>query len=225
MDSLLRNIKIQIPEQIFLKDPDSTALGKRIIENSIELIHELGFEAFTFKKLGERIGSPESTLYRYFENKHKLLVYLVNWYWGWLEYRLVFATANLPSTELKVNKAIEMVTQKVEQDSNFVHINEALLNQIVISESTKAFLTKEVDEENKAGYFRSYYRLCKRLSDLFIELKADFKYPNTLATTIIEGVHMQKFFSEHMPRFTDCGKGEQTETKFFTQMAFSLLKI
>jgi len=224
MRSLLGNIKIQIPEGVYLKDPDSTVLGKRIVQNGIEMIDHLGFEAFTFKKLGNKIGSPESTIYRYFENKHKLLVYLINWYWGWLEYKLVFSTANLPSAEEKLKNAIKVIAEEVNQDSDFSHINERLLQQIVISESTKAFLTKEIDEENKLGYFSSYKRLCQRISDIILELEPGFKHPHTLVSTIIEGTHLQKYFSVHLPSLTDCGKNNNNETKFFTEMAFSLLK-
>jgi len=92
MEHLLQTVTIKINEKIFLKDPESSDLGKRIVENSILMISEMGFECFTFKKLGIKIGSNESSIYRYFENKHKLLLYLTSWYWGWLEYQLVFAT-------------------------------------------------------------------------------------------------------------------------------------
>ncbi|GAK93236.1 hypothetical protein JCM19298_1955 [Nonlabens ulvanivorans] len=82
MDQLLQNLKVQINDKIFVKDPESSELGQRIISNSITMIHEMGFEQFTFKKLGKLIGSNESSIYRYFENKHKLLLYLTSWYWG-----------------------------------------------------------------------------------------------------------------------------------------------
>ena len=76
MQDLLANIKIQVNPKTYVKDPETSDLGKKIIKNSILLIDEIGFEEFTFKKLGEKIGSNESSIYRYFENKHKLLVYL-----------------------------------------------------------------------------------------------------------------------------------------------------
>ena len=85
MKTLLSNIKIEIPTGIYLKDPESSTLGKKIIENSIILLEEIGFEDFNFKKLGANIGSNESSIYRYFESKHKLLMYLTAWYWGWVE--------------------------------------------------------------------------------------------------------------------------------------------
>ena len=95
MKTLLSNLKIDINDKIYLKDPESSDLGKRIIEHSINLIDDIGFDSFTFKKLGAIIGSNESSIYRYFESKHKLLLYLTSWYWGWLEYQLVFSTTNM----------------------------------------------------------------------------------------------------------------------------------
>ena len=74
MDSILNNLKIQVNSKIYVKDPETSTLGKKIIEHSILLINEIGFEEFTFKKLGELIGSNESSIYRYFENKHIFLV-------------------------------------------------------------------------------------------------------------------------------------------------------
>ena len=95
MHNLLSNIKISVPENIYIKDPESSELGKRIVKHSILLINDIGFDAFTFKKLGEKIGSNESSIYRYFESKHKLLLYLSSWYWAWIEYQLVFETHSI----------------------------------------------------------------------------------------------------------------------------------
>ena len=57
MKNLLSNLKIEIPCGIYIKDPETSDLGKRIIEHSIVLIEEIGFEKFNFKKLGQKIGS------------------------------------------------------------------------------------------------------------------------------------------------------------------------
>ena len=163
MDRLLSTIKIQVNENLYNKDPETSELGKKIIENSIKLIHEIGVEAFTFKKLGKEIQSNESSIYRYLENKHKLLLYLTSWYWSWIEYQLVFSTFNVNSPTEKIEKSIEILTQTISQDSNYGHINEVLLNQIIINEFSKSYLTKEVDSENKEGYFSVFKILVKRL--------------------------------------------------------------
>lgn len=153
MKTLLSNIKIEIPTGIYLKDPESSTLGKKIIENSIILLEEIGFEDFNFKKLGANIGSNESSIYRYFESKHKLLMYLTAWYWGgWVEYQLVIETYSITDTTEKLKKAIEVVTKTTEQDNKYSHINEVLLNSIIINENSKVYYTKDVDEDNKEAF-------------------------------------------------------------------------
>ena len=74
MKELLKTLQIKVNDKTYLKDPETSDLGKRIVEHSIILINEIGFEAFTFRKLGLKINSNESSIYRYFENKHKLLL-------------------------------------------------------------------------------------------------------------------------------------------------------
>ena len=75
MERLFQSVRITINDKLYVKDPESSNLGKRIVEESILMINDIGFESFTFKKLGQKIGSNESSIYRYFENKHKLLLY------------------------------------------------------------------------------------------------------------------------------------------------------
>jgi hypothetical protein len=223
MQSLLYNLQLRLPQQLYVKDPESSDLGKKIIKNSIELIVELGFEAFTFKKLGQKIGSPESTIYRYFENKHKLLVYLSSWYWAWLEYKVVFSTVNVASATTRLHQALTAICETVKQDQRFGHINEEQLQQIVISESSKAFLTKEVDKENKSGYFISYKNLCARLVEIINAINPNYEFAHTLVSTLLEGIHQQKFFGQHLPALTDVKKDDKAVQRFFETMTLSTL--
>lgn len=203
MKNLLSNIKIAVNNKLYVKDPETSELGKKIIENSILLIDEIGFEQFTFKKLGERIQSNESSIYRYFENKHKLLVYLSSWYWTWIDYNLVFSTANISNAEEKLEKAIRIVTQNITDDLNTPHINEAILNRIIISEFTKTFLTKEVDEENKEGFFLIYKCVVNRLIEIINEVNPNYVYSKTLASSIVEGALHQQFLKQHFKTITN----------------------
>lgn len=222
MERLMQSIKIGINEKIYVKDPESSDLGKRIVEQSILMIHEMGFESFTFRKLGEQIHSNESSVYRYFENKHKLLLYLASWYWGWLEYKMVFATNGIPDPVEKLRRAIEILTQTVKEDITFSHVNEVLLNKIVINEYSKSYLTKEVDQENKEGYFVIYKRLVQRLHEMIIAVDKDYPYPSSLASTILEGSLHQYFLKEHFPNLTDCDD-HITPTQYFTDLVFRTL--
>jgi AcrR family transcriptional regulator len=223
----LGNNKVQlaVQESLFIKNPDSSKLGRIIITNSIELIEEIGFEAFNFKKLGKRIGSPECTIYRYFENKQKVLLYLTSWYWSWLEYKMDFAITNVLDPQLKLSKAIEVLTETVEQDLSFSHINEFLLNRIVISESVKSLFTREVDSENAAGVFKVYKRIVQRVSDMILSINKDFEYPHMLVSIVIEGSHQQRYFADHLPGLTDIIEGKGGVTDFFNKMVFKTIDI
>ena len=224
MESLFHSVRITINDKLYVKDPESSNLGKRIVEESILMINDIGFESFTFKKLGQQIGSNESSIYRYFENKHKLLLYLASWYWGWLEYQLVFATNSIPDAKTKLERAIEIMTQATEIDLAFTHINEILLNKIVINEYSKSYLTKEVDQENKEGYFVIYKRLVNRMSLIINEVNADYPYSSSLASTIIEGALHQYFLMDHFSSLTSCNK-TITPTEYFKHLAFNTLNI
>ena len=223
MDELLSKVQIQVNEKIYLKNPESSDLGKRIITGSIEMINEIGFECFTFRKLGQRIKSTEASIYRYFESKHKLLLYLTAWYWGWMEYRLVFSLANIDSPVERLSRAITLLTEKVEEDSSFTHINEKKLFRIVIAESSKAYLTKDVDQENKEGVFIGYKQLVSRVSSIIKEITPGYKYPNMLVSTIIEGAHNQRFFAEHLPRLTDIIEGEDSISCFYKNLVLNAI--
>lgn len=211
-------IHIKINEKLYTKNPDSSNLGRKIISNSIEMIDELGFEGFTFRKLGVKIGSNESSIYRYFESKHALLVYLVNWYWSWIEYRLVFKTANLNSPKEQLHTAIELLTEGVTEDNSFSYVNEIKLHQIIIKESSKAYYTKDVDKENSKGYYKTYKRVVERVSDFVLAINPKFEFPHMLISTIIEGAQHQRYFSKHLPALTDFEEGKNNIVRFYLDM-------
>lgn len=216
-------VVIKISEELYLKDPQSTDLGKKIIFHSIELINKLGFEAFTFKKLGDLIGSPESSIYRYFANKHQLLVYLLCWYWSWVEYRIVFGTINGTSATDKLTTAIGIIAKTPSIDNAFLHVNEVLLHKIVVSESTKVFHTKDVEVENEKGYFAVYKRIVKRVAEFILDVNPTYKYPRMLVTTLLEGVLEQNYFGEHLPSIADNGQGEDCVYDFYKDLIFKTI--
>ena len=218
-------INLSIDSSLFTKNPESSDLGKNIVRTSIEMIDELGYEAFNFKKLGERIHSNESSIYRYFESKHALLVYLFNWYWSWIEYKLVFLTMNIEQPEVKLLKILRLLTEEIKEDSDFSSINEVLLNKIIISESAKAYHNKEVDEDNKKGFFKVYKRVVQRVCDIILEINPNYPYPHMLISTIIEGAHHQRFFSEHLPALTDVDQGNDAIDRFYKELLLKAIKI
>jgi AcrR family transcriptional regulator len=223
MKYLENSVRVLVHEGVFKKDPETSDLGKKIVGESINLIDEIGFETFTFKKLGEKIGSNESSVYRYFDNKHMLLLYLASWYWGWKEYTLAFQTAEIIDPKKKLKKALEIFSGTRFRDDTFNHINEILLHRIIINEYSKSYLTKNVDTENEEGYFKVYKRLVLRLNDMIVAINPNYKFSLTLASTILEGILHQQFLKDHFPTITDCGN-ELSSHEFFTDLVIKCLK-
>ena len=116
------------------------------------------------------------------------------------------------------------MVEQIQEDHHFSHINEVKLNKIVISESSKAYLSKEVDKENKEGVFKGYKELVGRVSDIILEINPSYKYPHMLVSNVIEGAHNQRYFALHLPRLTDVIEGEDSTTEFYREIVFSVIK-
>lgn len=196
-------LQIQLTEKLYLRDPQETRLGRNIIQYSIELIDELGFERFTFKKLAERIQSTEASIYRYFENKHLLLIYIVSWYWEWTRYQIEFNTHNVESAEQKLRIAIAVLVNTVKRNATIDFVDEDRLFRVVVIEGIKAYHSKEVDRENKTGFFTTYKTLSELIASFIASINPQFAYPRSLASTLLEMAKDHIYFAEHLPRLTD----------------------
>ena len=220
-------LQIRMNEKLFIKDPEQTELGRKILFHGIQMIHKNGFESFTFKKLAETIGTTEAGIYRYFENKHRFLIYISARYWHWLEYRVVFNTAKLNEPEKKLKKVIHLLASTVKDDVNTSYVNESILHQIIIAEGSKVYLTKHVSEDNKDQLFKPYKDLCAKIGRIILEYNPKYKYPKSLSSTIIEMAHFQNFFMHNLPSLTDFGK-EKDEAKiirYLEDMVFKCIRI
>lgn len=197
------NILLKVGEKLYVRDPQNTVLGRKIIEHSIRMVEEMGFERFTFRKLAARISSTEASIYRYFENKHRLLAYLVSWYWTWVDYLIDYRTHNIGDTAEQLRIAVRVLVEAGSDDPSSPHIDEELLHRIVVAESPKLYLTKQVDEINKEGAFRAYKTLCHRVAQLVKAHAPTYGYPHALVSTLIEASHAQLFFAQHLPALTE----------------------
>ncbi len=223
MNNVLSKVVFDVKESTFIKDPQTSELGNKILVRGIDLINEIGFDAFTFRKLAQVINSAEASIYRYFESKHKLLLYLTTWYWSFTEYRLEFTLANIESPEERLKRAIVLLTSEIDESFTGLHIDVVKLSNIVIIESSKAYLTKDVDQENEEGIFIGYKNLVERVGSIVLEINPSFKYPNMLISTVIEGAHNQRFFADHLPRLTNVVKGEDAICEFYLMMVFKTI--
>lgn len=224
VDNLLSSIKIELNPHLFQKDPESSELGRKILSQSLQMIDEMGLENFTFGKLAKALCTTESSIYRYFESKHKLLLYFYNWYWSWIDLQLAFHTHNIPTPDLKLKRAIEVICKPATDDNSINTLNFEQLINIVISESSKAYLTKEVDKENQYGLFLTFKKVSRRLASIMLEINPEVEYANTLASTSIVGILHQQYFAAHMPSLSDVQSDKDELSNVFYQIILKNLK-
>ncbi len=212
-------------EGLFLRNPEDTELGRKILKYSVELIYSLGFESFTFKKLAEVIGSTEAGIYRYFENKHKLLIYITAWYFGWISYQIRFQTNNIRDPKVKLHKIIHLLAAPIEDDQQTSYIDESLLHPVIVAEGSKAYLTKQVAENNKSEFFQPYKDLCTLIGSVILEYNPNYRFPKSLASTIVEIAHFQNFFMHNISSLTDFSKRNQESeiVEFLEDLVFASL--
>lgn len=194
----MTQLTFRLNEKLYVRDPQRTLLGQKIIRESIAMIDAIGFEHFTFKKLASEVNSTEPSIYRYFENKNRLLQYLGSWYWGWLEYRIDLATSGLRSGEERLRATIRVITEEKKLDQTFQNINEQL-HRIAVHELEKTYLTKNVDEDNQAGLFVGLKSLTSKIAGFISEWEPSYEYPQSLASMVLRATNGQLFFSQHLP--------------------------
>jgi AcrR family transcriptional regulator len=222
METILRRTKVEVNKNLYLKEPFSSELGVLIVKNGMQLIQELGMEHFTFKKLAQKIGSTEAAIYRYFENKHKLLLYLSAWYWGWMEHNLVYSTANQFDSREKLGVAIRLMVEGPIFKQN-EYLDPLQLRDIVINESIKGFLTKTVDSEHENGIFAQVYKFGERISEIILEINPAYGFPKTLVSTVMESSLLQSFNSQHLPGMTEISFDSISRYKFFHHLVINAI--
>ncbi len=219
------DVRIKMNEKLYLRNPEDSTIGKRIVSQGLILINKLGFEDFTFKKLAIEIETTEATIYRYFENKHRLLVYLTTWWWSFLEYKVMFSLNNINDPQTKLKTIITLLVSEPDKNQKTDYIKEYEAYNLVKWESSKAYLTRSVTKDNKDRLFKPYKDLCGRISQIIKEYNPKYKYPNSLASTLLEMSHAQKFFMENLPLLTDSsGPDEKKLIQFLEHVVFSSLK-
>ena len=218
---------VNIHNGLYLRDPKETTLGQSILKHSIILIDDLGFEHFTFKKLAAKINSTEASIYRYFENKHLLLVYLSNWYWEYMYVNIQNKLEHINSPEEKLKIAIAGILYSMTKNDGIGYIDEDILHNIMVSQADKVYRIKEVTEENKNGFFLAYKKVVRFISDIMLEVDPDFPYARILSSTLTEMPNQQLYYAKNLPSLTSLAnqKDNQLELqKVMENMAFAWIK-
>ena len=131
-------------------------------------------------------------------------------------FRIHMGTQNIMDAEVRLKNCIHILTAIPNPMNELVLDNELALKQIVINESSKVLLTKNVDDENKNGTFAEYKKVVEFVSSIILEINPTYEFPNMLISTMIEGSNQQRFFAEHLPRLTNINQKDDLVESFFT---------
>jgi AcrR family transcriptional regulator len=219
-------IRFQINEKLYIRDPQDSRLGRSILNKGILLLDELGLEEFTFKKLAAEIQSTEASIYRYFENKHLFLTYMLSWYWERVRYKIAISTKNIENPKEKLSIALHTLVDSSREDRAVEYIDESVLFRIILTEGTKAYHSKLVDEENRKGFFLVYKALAADLATIIKAIKPDFQYPLALSSTLLEMANFHIYASQHLPSLTEVRTPEDNLSqvkKLLEHFAFGLI--
>jgi AcrR family transcriptional regulator len=191
----------------------------------VQIIDEIGMERFTFKKLANTLQTTESSVYRYFENKHMLLLYMSTWYWSWLETYMVFRTANLTDPKDKLRIMISILCKDDWENKVMNSMNLNLLKRIVVSESPKAYMAKQTGNLPMDEIFRGFEQLCLRFEELFRVINPEFRHTRRLSSTMIEGVLQQTFYVTYLTSFSSIEENQKDDSisLFFYDMSMAML--
>lgn len=197
------NINVNVADSVYIRNPVETELGKKIIQHSIRLFNDIGFEEFNFKKLAQAMDSTEASVYRYFENKYMLLSYLVAWYWDFMHFLLIMDSRNIDDPSIRLNKMISTLINSLDNSNVPSYIDDLLLHNLVVENAYRVYQNKRVDDLLKLGFYKNYQKLVTTLKNVILEIKSDFPYPASVATTIIDMSLHNEYNIIHFPDVTD----------------------
>lgn len=142
-----------------------------------------------------------------------------------MEYLVDVRLQNITNKKEKLQQIIALLTEELPGSTDEFDYNKKYLNQIVIRESSKVYLVKDVKEINKDDVFKPYKDLCAHIASIISEYNPNYKYPRSLCTSLIETSHDQQFFIANLPRLTDANlkKKENFTASFLSDLLFKVL--
>ena len=218
------NISISVNPNTYLRNPVETELGRNIIKHGIELMSETGFQCFNFKHLAQKMQSTEASVYRYFENKHMLLVYLTSWYWEYLDFQIMLNTRNIDDPIRKLKLAVKTIVNGMSDSDSIDYVDLKLLHKLIVEQSPKVIHTKKVNECEEAGLFSNYKRLNQNISSILLECDPDFKYPAALSTNILKMAINHTYYAEHICSLTEITNCMETKKDQIENMIYYFLE-
>jgi AcrR family transcriptional regulator len=202
MQSKTLHLNLDLPSCLYLKNPESSDLGKRILIEAASFIGSNGIDEFNFLKLAKKVGCTEATVYRYFHNKQQLVQYLLNIYWGSICVEIEYSTRQIKSARKKLKTAIEILSSPHPENFTDNKLAAAVVS-VVMSEGVRIHLRPQLDDEIKAGNFKYYSTLLDQFESLISESMPNYPFSRSLASTLIDTAMLQMLYISRYNNFTD----------------------
>jgi len=154
-----------------------------------------------------------------------LLLYLNCWYWEWVTYLIDRQVLNLNDSEKELRNAIHCMIHASAESTLTEYINESLLFQITMKESSKTYHISDIDEENKYGFFLPYKELVGKVSGIIDRVNPNYPYAKSLASTIFQMINNQIYYARHLPELTSLKKKNTSKDleKMINHFAFGAI--
>lgn len=218
------HFQVHIPSRMAQHDPSLSRTGLKILNTAIQMIADEGYEVFHLSRLAEKADTVESTVYRYFENKHKLLLYISGWYWAYLDFSIDYESRNLNEPRQILNKAIEMMAGKDLPQNNSLIGDPQLIHRIIIMEFSKIYITQLALEDNKEGYFVYFKSFVNKIAKLLSEVMSGYKFPRSFAFLLVSGIYQQAYVAEKLPALSEFDFKEPLD-KFLSRFMNNLIAL
>lgn len=215
---MTRIISIAVSPETYLRNPLQTELGRNIIKHGIDLLSEKGFQCFNFKHLACEMKSTEASVYRYFENKQMLLVYLTSWYWEYMDYLIMLNSRNIEDPKKRLKIAIRTIVNVASQEHPVDYIDLKKLHRIVVEQSTKVTHSKKLMNCNKSSLFSNFENLNNNLSEMITSCDPEFKYPSAMATNLLKMATDHTYYAEHICSVTEITNCRNTKYEQIEEM-------
>ena len=115
------------------------------------------------------------------------------------------------------NSSLETKNEQNFDLENSIRSMETQNNKIIIKEFTKTLMTKEVDSENKEGFFLVYKRVINRIEIIIEEVNPAYPFAKSLASSVVEGTLHQHFLKDHLKTITNLSD-QDCATEFYLDM-------
>ncbi|MBL7812132.1 MAG: TetR/AcrR family transcriptional regulator [Bacteroidetes bacterium] len=214
-DKFTYQVRVSLPPVLYIKNPQETALGQSLLEHAAACISRDGLEEFNFRKLAQAAGCTEATVYRYFENKHKLVLLLMNLFWGYVDFQIQQRIRFEPKAEAALNACLNELGNLQLHEIHNPHFAELLVH-LAAREGVKMHLGKDIHAETQDGSLTHYLRLLQTVEDL-LRLN-HVSYPRALAGLLLDSALQQHFYRHNEPLLTDSACEEEGCVQFLQSL-------